>query len=111
MTGGAFSCMTREQDDLYWKYVLARFSAYRNVWWSLANEYDLLRAKRVEDWEHYAEIICEKDPYGHLRSIHNCGPFYDHSRPWVTHCSIQRQDMYRTAEYTDRMENPVEKAA
>ena len=106
-----FSCMTKEQDALYWKYVLARFSAYRNVWWSLANEYDLLRDKTVEDWERYAGIICEKDPYGHLRSIHNCGPFYDHSRPWVTHCSIQRQDMYRTAEYTDewriRWKKPV----
>lgn len=106
-----FSCMTKEQDDLYWKYVLARFSAYRNVWWSLANEYDLLREKTLEDWEHYAGIICEKDPYGHLRSIHNCVPFYDYSRPWVTHCSIQRQDMYRTAENTDewriRWKKPV----
>ena len=25
-----FSCMTEEQDDLYWKYVIARFSAYRS---------------------------------------------------------------------------------
>ena len=36
-----FSCMTCEQDHLYWKYVLARFAAYRNIWWSLANEYDI----------------------------------------------------------------------
>ncbi len=35
-----------EDDDRYWKYVLARFSAYRNVWWSLANEYDLMHEKR-----------------------------------------------------------------
>lgn len=98
-----FSCMTREQDDLYWRYVLARFSAYRNVWWSLANEYDLMRDKTLEDWEHYAALICELDPYRHLRSIHQCIHLYDHSRPWITHCSIQRVDLYKTAEVTDEL--------
>lgn len=96
-----FSAMSPEQDDLYLKYVIARFAAYRNVWWSLANEYDLLRAKKLSDWERYARIICEKDPYNHLRGIHNCMAFYDHSRPWITHCSLQRQDLYRHVEYTD----------
>lgn len=96
-----FSDMGREADDLYWHYVVARFAAYRNVWWSLANEYDLMRAKTLEDWEHYAAILCEKDPYNHLRSVHNCVPFYDYTRPWITHCSMQRQDLYRHVEYTD----------
>ena len=98
-----FSCMTREQDDRYWRYVLARFSAFRNVWWSLANEYDLMRDKTLEDWEHYAALICELDPYRHLRSIHQCVHLYDHSRPWITHCSIQRVDLYKTAEMTDEL--------
>ena len=93
-----FCTMTKEQDDLYWNYAVARFAAYRNVWWSLANEYDLFPDKTTEDWERYAKILCEKDPYHHLRSIHNCHLFYDHNRPWVTHCSIQRQDTYKSAE-------------
>lgn len=93
-----FSQMTKEQDDLYWRYVLARFSAYRNVWWSLANEYDLMSKKNLQDWERYASLICQYDPYNHLRSIHNCGPFYDYSKPWITHCSIQRQDIYKSSE-------------
>ena len=96
-----FSQMTREQDDLYWKYCIARFAAYRNLWWSLANEYDLMKAKTLEDWERYAGLLCEKDPYNHLRSVHNCMAFYDYTRPWVTHCSMQRQDLYRHVEYTD----------
>ncbi len=96
-----FSAMTREQDDLYWRYVIARFSAYRNLWWSLANEYDLMWAKKLEDWEHYADLLCKLDPYHHLRGIHNCMAFYDHARPWITHCSLQRQDLYRHVEYTD----------
>ena len=49
-----FSQMTREQDDLYWNYAVARFSAFANVWWSLANEYDLMPHKTLDDWEHYA---------------------------------------------------------
>ncbi len=106
-----FSCMEAAANDHYLTYITARFSAYRNVWWSLANEYDLLTAKNLKDWEHYAELICQKDPYQHLRSIHNCIHFYDHTRPWITHCSIQRQDLYKTAELTnewrERYKKPV----
>lgn len=93
-----FSQMTQDQDDLYWNYVVARFAGYHNVWWAFANEYDLFEHKTIEDWERYAKIVCDKDPYNHLRSIHNCHSFYDHHRPWVTHCSIQRQDLYKSAE-------------
>ena len=96
-----FSAMDRAADDLYWNYVIARFAAYRNVWWSLANEYDLMRAKTLQDWEHYADLLCKKDPYNHMRSVHNCMAFYDYNRPWITHCSMQRQDLYRHVEYTD----------
>lgn len=86
-----FSKMPPEANDLYLKYVTARYSAYRNVWWSLANEYDLCGYKTIEDWEHYAELVTANDPYNHLISIHNCVKMYDFSKPWVTHCSIQRQ--------------------
>ena len=93
-----FSMMKAEDDDRYWKYVMTRFSAYRNVWWSLANEYDLMHEKTLSDWERYAGIICEKDPYHHLRSIHNCKAYYDYNLPWITHCSIQRTETYRSSE-------------
>lgn len=96
-----FSSMDKASDELYLRYVAARFSAYHNVWWSLANEYDLMPQKSPEDWENFAKIICDADPYGHLRSIHNCRPFYDYSRPWVTHCCIQRQDLYKSSEFVN----------
>ena len=106
-----FAEMSEEEDDLYWNYVLARFSAFRNVWWSLANEYDFMKKKTIRDWERYASIICEKDRYNHLRSIHNGIHFYDYNRPWITHCSIQRQDVYKCAElvneYRERYKKPV----
>lgn len=94
-----FSTMSSENDDLYLRYVVARFAAYRNVWWSLANEYDLMPQKSLQDWERYAEILCKCDPYSHLRSIHNCKPFYNYLQPWITHCCIQRQDLYKSAEF------------
>ncbi len=106
-----FSEMSEQEDDLYWNYVISRFSAFRNVWWSLANEYDLMNTKSLKDWERYASIICSKDSYNHLRSIHNCVHFYDYKRPWVTHCSIQRQDIYKCAElvndYRESYKKPV----
>ncbi|MGF6823767.1 hypothetical protein M2317_002687 [Microbacterium sp. ZKA21] len=88
-------------DERYLRYVVRRLSAYANVWWSMANEYDLLWAKDTDDWERLAEIIGEEDAFGHLNSIHNCRPFYDYSKPWITHVSVQRVDVYRTAENTD----------
>lgn len=97
-----FSLMSEAHDDLYWNYVVARYAAYRNVWWSLANEYDLMPQKSLSDWERYADILVKKDPYVRLRSIHNCRPFYDYTRPWITHCSIQRQDVYKSAELVDK---------
>ncbi len=96
-----FSRMSSEEEAFYLRYVMARFSAYRNVWWSLANEYDLFFHKSVADWEANAKEIYTHDPYGHLRSIHNCFQFYDFSRPWITHCSIQRTDLYKSSELTD----------
>lgn len=104
-----FSDMGQENDDRYLRYITARLSAYRNVWWSLANEYDLLRNKKTEDWERFARIIMENDAYQHLRSIHNCFGFYDHTKPWVTHCSIQRTDLYKTSENTDLWRNQYRK--
>lgn len=88
-------------DDRYLRYVVRRLSGFANVWWSMANEYDLLWAKDTADWERLAAIVGAEDPFGHLNSIHNCRPFYDYSMPWITHVSVQRVDVYRTAENTD----------
>ena len=96
-----FSQMDPATDDRYVRYLVARLGAHRNVWWSLANEFDLLPNKTIDDWERWAALIQEGDPSGHLMSIHNCLRFYDHSRPWITHVSAQRIDVCRTAEEVD----------
>ena len=104
-----FACMDQEEDDLYFRYVVSRFAAYHNVWWALANEYDLMKRKTIADWERLADILVRRDPYRHLRSIHNCRVMYDHSRPWITHCSVQRIDLYKGAELTGELAQRYQK--
>lgn len=101
-----FETMDAALDDRYVRYVIARFGAFRNVWWSLANEYDFLRTKTEADWDRIGALVQQSDPYDHLRSIHNGALIYDHNKPWVTHVSMQngaaveepgRAEMYRGA--------------
>jgi hypothetical protein len=99
-----FETMDAASDERYIRYVVARFSAFRNVWWSMSNEYDFLRTKTEADWDRIFQIVQQSDPYHHLRSIHNGSLLYDHNKPWVTHVSMQngsaveepgRAEMYR----------------
>ena len=89
-----FSTMDPAHDDAYIRYVAARFSAFRNVWWTMANEYDLFDpgmtpGQKVKDWDRMFRVLQSSDPYSHLRGIHNIGTWYDHSKPWITHVIIQ----------------------
>lgn len=102
--------MSAVQDYRYVAYLTARLAAYRNVWWSLANEYDfLLNSKPMSQWDRYFQIIEENDPYRHLKSIHNgdVKANYDHRKPWVSHVCIQNWDVKRTQEWRDAYGKPV----
>jgi hypothetical protein len=96
-----FSVMPRWADLLYVRYLVRRLSAYRNVWWSLANEYDFMDGKTLDDWEAIAAEVVAEDHAGHLTSIHNGSELYDFGRDWVTHCSIQRNNTAQTAANVD----------
>jgi len=102
-----FSRMPLEADERYLSYVVARLAAFRNIWWSMANEYDLMTTKRMSDWDHLFRILQEKDPYQHLRSVHNCRAFYDHAKPWITHVSVQHQYVEKVAEWRELYGKPV----
>lgn len=84
-----FDAMPAEANARYLRYIVARLAAYRNVWWSMANEFDFVKTKSMAEWDSYFQLVQESDPYQHLRSIHNGFVFYDHSKPWVTHVSVQ----------------------
>ena len=102
-----YSTMPSEVDDRYLRYLVARVAAYRNIWWSMANEYDLMAAKTMQDWDRFFQIVQIRDPYQHLRSIHNCRDFYDHGKPWVTHCSIQRPNLEDVSLWRQQYRKPV----
>lgn len=84
-----FDRMSAAADDRYLHYVVARLSGYRNVWWSLANEWDFMKAKQESDFVRFGEIIAHDDPYHHLTSIHNGSLIFNNTLPWITHASIQ----------------------
>ena len=99
--------MDAKTDDRYLRYIVARLAAYRNVWWSFANEYDLMKSKTMADWDRFFQIVRKYDPYNHMRGIHNCRSFYDHNKAWVTHASIQSSDLARGREWRDNYKKPI----
>jgi hypothetical protein len=102
-----YSNMGADNDDRYLRYVIARLSAYRNVWWSLANEWDFVKTKSLADWDRFFRIVQQSDPYGHLRSIHNGAVIYDHAKPWVTHASLQSDEFDRIPAWLDAYRKPL----
>jgi len=84
-----FHTLDAETDDRYVRYVVARLAAYRNIWWSLANEFDFFPTKDDSDWNRLFRVVQEADLFDHLRSVHNGNRIYNHSLPWVTHVSMQ----------------------
>jgi hypothetical protein len=92
-----FETMDPARDDAYLHYVIARLAPFRNVWWTMANEWDFMEESK--DWDHIFQMVQDLDPYDHPRANHNGNEWYDHSKPWVTHCNIQQQwgDLYQIA--------------
>jgi hypothetical protein len=73
----------------------------------MANEFDFMPDKSMADWDRFFRIVQESDPYGHLRSIHNGHVMYDHSKPWVSHQSIQRSDLSQVKLWREQHRKPV----
>ncbi len=90
-----FDMMDDETNQRYLRYMMARFSAYHNIWWSLCNENSFIKHLTDEDWDRYFQVVEKWDPYGHLRSIHNADRIYDYKKPWVTHVSLQYYNVVR----------------
>jgi Domain of unknown function (DUF5060)/Protein of unknown function (DUF4038)/Domain of unknown function (DUF5605) len=102
-----YASMPPEADDRYLRYLLARLSAHRNVWWSIANEWDLMKSKSVQDFDRFFHLVEQHDPVGHLRSVHYSRVMYDYAHPWVTHASLQTTRFESAAEWLDAWHKPV----
>jgi hypothetical protein len=103
--------MGDEMNIKYVRYMIARLSAYRNVWWSLANEWDVPKIKETIDWEGIGNLLQNEDPHQRLRGIHNWynseDHFYDHSRPWITHISAQTSDFFHATKWREKYQKPL----
>ena len=115
-----FARMGTKFDKLYLKYVIARFASFKNIWWALANEYDLmdqLGQKKYADWDIIGQTVQQLDPSQHLVSIHNfydppihkdtTANWYDDTKPWITHLSIQSDNVFFVPKWREEYQKPV----
>ena len=101
-----FAALTQRESMQYLEYAVVRLCAFRNIWWSLANEYELLYSKSLRDWDEYGEFLRERDLYGHLRSVHNILDLFP-KREWLSHCSVQSGDINRIPLWRQEYDLPV----
>lgn len=111
-----FAHMSHKQDLAYLDYVVARFASFKNIWWSMANEYDLM-TKTHQQWDELCRSVFLNDPSNHLLSIHNFFDppvhydnilnWYDHRKPWITHLSIQTNNVFQTPYLLEAFKKPV----
>lgn len=91
-----FDTAGQEVNRRFTRYMVARYAAFQNIWWSLANENSYIKDMNDADWDDLFQLVQEKDPYNHLRSIHNADIIYDYSKPWVTHVSYQYYNVVKS---------------
>src|SRR5699024_6396469 len=76
-----FDTMDQATNKRFVRYMVARFAAFRNIWWSLANESSFMESITEKEWEQLFKLVRDKDPYNHLRSIQTAHRLYDHPKP------------------------------
>lgn len=77
-------------EQRYYRYAIARFAAYGNVMWDLANEY---RHFRDDAWaESMGAFVKQHDPYDHLTSTHGHADFHFRTSTWADFAMYQCWD-------------------
>ena len=99
--------VVRERHDGVEDLRVARLGAHRNVWWSMANEWDFVKHRTVDDWNRLFDIVAAEDGHRHLTSIHHGGKMFDHNKAPITHVSIQGSDVHRLGEWRDKYGKPA----
>jgi len=106
-----YAGMGTEMNEKYVRYVMARLSAYRNVWWSLANEWDIPSIKESIDWKGIGTLLQQEDPHQRFRGIHNWysseDHFYDHTESWITHVCTQTYEFWNAERWREMYQKPL----
>jgi hypothetical protein len=73
--------MGNADEQRYYAFAVARYAAFENVMWDVANEYHLFRD---ENWVNkMGQFIKDQDPWKHLISVHGNADFPFRTAPWV----------------------------
>ncbi|MDX2285275.1 MAG: DUF4038 domain-containing protein [Bacteroidia bacterium] len=73
--------MGNADEQRYYRYAAARYSAFPNIMWDVTNEYHLFRS---EAWvEQMGTLLKAADPHRHLISVHGHADFPFRTSPWV----------------------------
>jgi hypothetical protein len=79
-----------EDEQRYYRYAAARFSAFSNVMWDVSNEY---QSFRDDAWaEKMGTFLRRCDPYDHLTSVHGFEDFHFRTSPWADFAMYQSWD-------------------
>lgn len=94
-------------EQRYYRYVAARFSAFANIMWDLTNEYHLFRD---EAWvNRMGAFLKQCDPYDHIASVHGRGQFPFRQSDWADFAMFQSWDEHGS--YAFMLKNRREQAA
>ena len=102
-----FAKLSKEQCLIYLDYAVRRLAAFPNLWWSLANEYDLITEFQLSWWAEFAAYLAGHDPYQHLISNHYCIVPWDYGNEHTTHCSIQDGGVQNVPKMQEKYGKPV----
>lgn len=115
-----FASMGKENDLRYLKYIIARLGSFRNIWWSMANEYDLMdlaQQKKKDAWDELIQCVVDEDSYQHPISIHNWhnppvhavnnSHWYDHTKENISHVSIQHDNLFFVPKWHETYKKPI----
>lgn len=63
-----FMTFSRQEFERFERYLVARYAAYPLLYWVIVGEFD--EAGTIGEYNYHGQVIQDRDPYGHLISIH-----------------------------------------
>ena len=101
-----FSKLPMDDALTYLEYVIRRYAAMPHIWWSLANEYDLLDYE-MADWEQFAEYLHQNELWHHLLSCHQIVTPWDFHNKNTTHICHQSGDVDQVGIWIRQFDKPL----
>lgn len=101
-----FSTLSEAQVVQYFRYVVSRLAAFPNVWWSLANEYDIM-GYSLDQWQQFMELLNKEDCFHHMLSNHNMIIPWDFSQKEITHSCIQLKNVDDVSRIVSQFGKPL----